>query len=459
MTLLSGRSPSRRNNRTIRALSEATDRAVDVPQHRSAADPIVQSHNRVPAPSMDPEMTASAPVDPTVRAISEALLDRLDELGSQLVERIRRAEALYRDGQAVSPTDLFESCRDNIERILLQLAGNRPAGIEAARTTGRRRAEQGVPLPAILHAYRIGGRYIWETFLAEAGPSAPAREALLQAAAEIWAIIDEYSEAVTEAYRETLAERVRRSTQARTAVVSSLLDGQLGDGSRLWETAATLRLPHQGTFVAVAAETAAAGDEALPGVERTLRVADVPSAWRLDAQLQIGVVALRPRFPIGMLCDQLGSLATGRVGVSEPYAGLDQTPPAVRQARLACAAGTPGSTDLVRYEQRPVAVLLARLPDASGNLAHTILGPVLALPAYDRDVLLDTLRAWFAAKGSAPAAAARLHVHRNTVHYRLRRVEALTGRALSDPTASAELYLALESARILDITDAGDAAP
>jgi DNA-binding PucR family transcriptional regulator len=112
----------------------------------------------------------------------------------------------------------------------------------------------------------------------------------------------------------------------------------------------------------------------------------------------------------------------------------------------------------VRYEQQPVAVLLARLPDASGNLAHTILGPVLALPAYDRDLLLDTLRAWFAAKGSAPAAAAQLHVHRNTVHYRLRRVEALTGHALTDPTASAELYLALESARILDVTGVGESS-
>jgi hypothetical protein len=400
----------------------------------------------------DNGMTASAArVDPTVRAVSEMLLARLDELGTELAERIRQAEVLYRDEQVVSAADLFESCRDNLERILRQLAGNRPAGIEAAHTTGRRRAEQGVPLPAILHAYRIGGRYLWETFLDHAGPGAPVREALLQAAAEIWAIIDEYSGAVTEAYRETLAERVRRSTQARTAVVSSLLDGNLGDGSRLWETAATLRMPHQGTFVSVAAETAAAGDEALQGVEEALRVADVPSAWRLDAQRQIGVVALRQRFTITMLCDQLSHLAAGRVGVSAPYAGLDQTPPAVQQALLACAAGTPGSTDLIRYELRPISVLLARLPDASSNLAHSILGPVLSLPAYDRDVLLDTLRAWFAAKGSAPAAAAELHVHRNTVHYRLRRVEALTDRRLADPTASAELYLALDSARILDL--------
>jgi DNA-binding PucR family transcriptional regulator len=45
-------------------------------------------------------------------------------------------------------------------------------------------------------------------------------------------------------------------------------------------------------------------------------------------------------------------------------------------------------------------------------------------------------------------AAAKLHVHRNTVHYRLRRVAELTGRSLAEPTGVAELHLALEATRI-----------
>jgi DNA-binding PucR family transcriptional regulator len=46
------------------------------------------------------------------------------------------------------------------------------------------------------------------------------------------------------------------------------------------------------------------------------------------------------------------------------------------------------------------------------------------------------------------AAAEKLHLHRNTVRYRLRRVEELTGRSLAEPTGVAELHLALEAARI-----------
>jgi len=44
-----------------------------------------------------------------------------------------------------------------------------------------------------------------------------------------------------------------------------------------------------------------------------------------------------------------------------------------------------------------------------------------------------------------------LHVHRNTVRYRLRRVEELTGRDLTQPIGVAELHLALEAARILQL--------
>ncbi|HEU4422920.1 MAG TPA: helix-turn-helix domain-containing protein [Pilimelia sp.] len=393
----------------------------------------------------------AAAANPSVRALSRDLLTKVDDLTSQLCERIQAADDLYRGGQVVPTDDLWQSCRQNLELILTQLAGDAPAGVEPARATGRRRAEQGIPLPAILHAYRIGGRYIWDTLVVHADTSDTARDALLVAAADIWTIIDDYSEALIEAYRETIAERARRNAQVRAAMLGSVLDGNAGDGQGLWEAAATLQLPHQGTFVVVAAETRAAGDEALPRAEEALRRYGVASAWRLETARQVGVVAIRPPLTVSKLCQRLASLAGGRVGVSEAFAGLDQTASALRQAQMACAAATPGSRDIVRYEQEPIAVLLASVPELGGNVASAVLGPLLALPAPDRDMLLGTLRAWFAADGSATAAAARLHVHRNTVHHRLRRVEQLTGRRLTRPTAVGELHLALESARMFGV--------
>jgi len=138
--------------------------------------------------------------------------------------------------------------------------------------------------------------------------------------------------------------------------------------------------------------------------------------------------------------------------VSEPDTNLDQSAAAFRQARIAYAAATPGTCELIRHEQHPIAILLASVPELGRNIAHAVLGPVLVLPPPDREALLDTMRAWFAENGSASATAARLHMHRNTVRYRLRRVETLTGRSFADPPAVGELHLALESTRILGVT-------
>lgn len=389
--------------------------------------------------------------EPSVRTLSRRLLTMVDDLARELADRIRRAEGHYRRADGVPADDLWESCRNNLRHILTQLAGDAPLDVEAARATGQRRAEQGVPLPAILHAYRIGGRYVWDTLVAHAEDNDAAREALFRTAGDVWTIIDDYSEALIEAYRETIADQAGHNLQVRNAVLTSLLDGSLGDGSRVWECAAMLNLPHQGTFVVVVAETLRAGDEALPGVEIALRRHDVASAWRLETARQVGVVAVRAPTAVTKICEQIAPLARGRVGVSETYTHLDQSAAALRQAQVACAAATPGTPELLRYEQHPTAVLLASVPELARNIANAILGPVLALPAADRKGLLDTMRAWFAEHGSASATAARMHMHRNTVHYRLRRVETLTGRDFTKPTDVGELHLALESIRILGL--------
>jgi hypothetical protein len=391
----------------------------------------------------------SPPTPPVVVAIGERLLHRVDALATELTEVIRQAEPFYFAADVVPVDDLRTSVRDNLVTILGQLAGRPRPGPEASRATGRRRADQGVPLPVILHAYRVAGKFIWAAVLAEAAGEEGAATALLHAGSELWFIINEQSGAVTDAYRDAIAERARSNSQTRNAMLDVLLRGDLGDGSRLWECASTLRLPHHGTFVVVAARALRPGAESIPHAEDALRTRGIQSAWRVELDAHVGVVVLTPRQGIDRLCALLAELTTGPVGISEPYAGLEQTPAALRQARLASAAATPDSHDVVRYEQVPVAVLLASAPDAAATVAQAILGPVLALPAVECDILLGTLRTWFAEHGATSTAAAKLHVHRNTVRYRLRRLEELTGRSLSQPIGLAELHLALEATRIL----------
>ncbi len=393
--------------------------------------------------------------DPHVRALSASLLLRVEELGAELADRIRSVDPVYREGRIVTVDDLQETCRANLTLVFARLAGSSEINIQAPALTGRRRAEQGMPLPTTLRAYRIGGRFIWEVLLRHADTSSVSKEALLQAAGDVWAIIDDYSETVSEAFRDTVAEQARRDTQVRTAVLSSLLDGHLRDAAELQDAVAVLQLPRQGSYVVVAAQTRGPGAEPLPRVEQILRHRDISSVWRLDDQYQTGILCLPPRLSVERVCTELAALAAATIGVSEPYTALDTTPQAMRQAQIACRSATPGSTDLVRYEQHPVATLLAGAPEASVALVRSVLGPLLALTPADRDLLLATLRSWFAHGASAAAVGDDMHVHRNTVRYRLRRIEALTGRSLTDPVTIGELHIAMEAGRIFSLNRTG----
>lgn len=56
---------------------------------------------------------------------------------------------------------------------------------------------------------------------------------------------------------------------------------------------------------------------------------------------------------------------------------------------------------------------------------------------------------WYACGGSATEAGRRLYIHANTVRYRRRRVEELTGRSLDDPQAILDLGAALQALPVL----------
>lgn len=85
----------------------------------------------------------------------------------------------------------------------------------------------------------------------------------------------------------------------------------------------------------------------------------------------------------------------------------------------------------------------------AATISKQILGELLDLPEADRELLLTTMATYFAVDGSASEAAERLYCHPNTVRYRLRRIEQLSGRSFDRRLDSAELYIALDAVRRL----------
>lgn len=79
------------------------------------------------------------------------------------------------------------------------------------------------------------------------------------------------------------------------------------------------------------------------------------------------------------------------------------------------------------------------------RLQARVLTPLDTVSAGQRDRLAETLLAWLLSGSNVPDVAARLHIHPQTVRYRLRQLEKLFGDALHDPGTRLDLILALRA--------------
>lgn len=143
----------------------------------------------------------------------------------------------------------------------------------------------------------------------------------------------------------------------------------------------------------------------------------------------------------------LGSLRL-RVGVSTP-SDVTALSGALRAARHArdLAQVRPGPLQVVGgAEVTSHVALLAGVPDdVRRAFAARVLDPVLGYDARHGAGLLETLEAFLDCSGSWSRTADRLHLHVNTVRYRIGRVEELTGRDLRVFSDRVDVFLALRS--------------
>jgi len=136
------------------------------------------------------------------------------------------------------------------------------------------------------------------------------------------------------------------------------------------------------------------------------------------------------------------------VGVSGPAESVTALPGALHEAgsarRLAALAGTSGVSVVTSDEVASHELLLATVPaSVLRSFRERLLGPLLTYDDQHRAELLPTLREFLACSGSWNACAARMYVHVNTVRYRIRRIEELTGRDLSRLDDQVDFFLAL----------------
>ncbi|WP_308249749.1 PucR family transcriptional regulator [Sphaerisporangium fuscum] len=154
---------------------------------------------------------------------------------------------------------------------------------------------------------------------------------------------------------------------------------------------------------------------------------------------------------------ELGAAVAGMPGVaagmSRPFVPGAPLRVAQREALWAVSHAAASGRSLVRYGDDATGRWMPDDPAALAALVEHVLGEVLGYDRAHGSRLLPSVRAWMERDRRMEEAAAALHVHPNTLAYRLRRFAEITGRDLSSSEAFAEVWLAVRAAGQLGMID------
>jgi DNA-binding PucR family transcriptional regulator len=353
-----------------------------------------------------------------------------DVLVPRIGERIREEIPDFRR----LPADALErAIRGNMARALTALRDLRPptdAELDQAAAIGRERAEQGLTVDAVLHAYRITVTAVWSRFGELARERGADVTSVLAFSETLWVWADAVMDIVGAAHREVELEQAREEQQRRDAFLLALLTGTL-DATELRRDSATFGLDADRSFTPFRAR----GAGALSHRAIVALAGDDGLAMALDRDL--AGIATRPP-------QALAGIATG-VG---PAVRLEALPAAFAMAsralQTAVAFGQEGAFTLADLSIRPAIVADEVLGDA---FAARYLEPLAGLGRLGAE-LEETLRTWLDQGMRVDETARALHVHPNTLRHRLRRFEEATGTTLRDPRHLVELWWALERRRL-----------
>lgn len=322
-----------------------------------------------------------------------------------------------------------------------------------AREYARLLAQHGVPPTALARAYRLGHHLAVQWLLGQLDGVDP--DEALAATATLLDVTFRYIDAISEqVLQEYDAERDRwlalRSTE-RAEVIEALLAGAAVDVTRA-ETVLGHRLRQRHVAAVLWTGDAITADD-LSGLERVVgRVAraagakGTPLFWprdRLTGFVWLPLGSGAPELDPGVLEEAVRDTSV-QVALGTPASGIDGFRVSHQEAMQARAvAEASDRRPLVTSYTDPdvrAAALLAADPAATRRLVRRALGP-LADDTEAAARLRETLFVFLRTQGSHLLTGERLHLHKNTVRYRIEKATALRGLPIDEDRLDLELAL------------------
>ncbi|WP_370287737.1 PucR family transcriptional regulator [Nocardioides sp.] len=356
---------------------------------------------------------------------------------------------------------LRASIEGDLDSLVLLLRDDLPLSEltppDAALTYAHTFAHRGIGSAPLIRAYRLGQQLVVRWGLARLADQlgeAAAFEAGAWFTDLVFSYVDRISEGIVDAYEAERERWLADRTTRRADTLDELLSGRTADARRA-EAALGYRL-HQ-HHVAVLAWVPPRHPspqlhltETLDSLARRLHLPGSPLTHVVDREVCWGWLPLgsteSPEVLPGLpgLAGWRAPHADTRIALGRSASGPEGFRRSHEEARLAhqvavLAGEAPAVVGFDDAEVRAAALLATDL-DQTRALVHRALGR-LAAPADAAARLRETLRVFLAEQGSYVAAGERLHLHKNTIKYRVDRALAERGRDLGADRLEVELAL------------------
>ncbi|MBK0330913.1 helix-turn-helix domain-containing protein [Brachybacterium sp. MASK1Z-5] len=353
-----------------------------------------------------------APPRPVLDGVLNALARAHEELVDLTCTRIHDELASY---AYVDASALAEAVGRNLRTALTALRTSRvpdPEELSDAAQTARERFLADIPVEEIVRGFRISIALIHERFVDLAISQQLSAAQSVAGVRVMWGVADAFTTRIITEYHDLEVDSALHDAQRRMAVVRDLLAGVPRRGM--------LEPRTEYAAIRCAVPEGAPAEQMRRHLQRSGSLPEARAHVVTDGSSCFGIVAGRPADP------------GAPVGLG-PFGPPDQLPVSDRTAKDALhLAHDLGRDGVQSIEDLGWRLALAARPDVRRHYAQRLLDPIVDQGRFGAEVLA-AVDAWIRSGQSIPRTAERLVVHPNTVRYRLRRFEALTGADLADP--------------------------
>lgn len=364
--------------------------------------------------------------------MSGELLHRANELSARVIASIwdevsgYSAPSMRREDLEAGVTNTTRSAL----RAFVHSCGPTPRDLDVARDIGATRALQGVPLDAVVQAFRRTERIMSEAFVSSSGLFEP--EDLRAGLRRLAECLEQLSAEAIASYRQVQDGVTSHVVGMSGGLVIALLSEQVDPGD-IAERARLLGLDPSGTYQAVALRV---GDETslqrrLELQRRVLAVLAegerarilVSSTQGSDLFLVPGRITDRTLAPLREVVAALDDHPVW-ISVGTPVDGLPAAGRSANQAlqamQIVVTGHAPGTA--TTFDEVLLEAMLLDARATTTRLIELLYDPLAAHPH-----LVETVTVFLREGMSLRATAQHLFVHPNTIAYRLSRIEHLSG--------------------------------